>query len=271
MKATADDPQDRLARFASFARELSEAARRETLSRFTRDYVIEDKGSGPLHDPVTEADRAAELAMRRLIEQHCPGHGIRGEEFADRRADSRYSWSLDPLDGTRSYVCGLPTWTTLIALVEDDEPLLGLIDAPCLGETYIGCGGTTLLERGADREQLKTSNCTALDEARLSTTDPYLFQGAAADAFQRLRPAARTVRYGHDGYAYARLAAGTLDLVVECGLKPHDYDALIPVIRGAGGVFGDWRGGVDLSRGNVIAAATAELYEAAVMIMRDVE
>jgi histidinol phosphatase-like enzyme (inositol monophosphatase family) len=254
--------------FTTFARELAGAARRETLARFARDCRVEDKGSGGHFDPVTEADRAAESVMREIIEQNFPEHGITGEEFQERRGNDGHCWSLDPIDGTRSYICGLPTWVTLIALLADRQPVLGLIDAPCLDELYIGTTAGTVLERGGIATTIRASGCINLGEARLSTTDPYLFEGAGRSAFEQLRNAARTTRFGHDGYAYARLAAGTLDLVVECGLKPHDYNALIPVVRGAGGRIGDWRGGSDVAGGSLIAAATPQLYDAAVSIMR---
>jgi myo-inositol-1(or 4)-monophosphatase len=207
--------------------------------------------------------------MRSLIEGRFPQHGISGEEFDERVATSSYSWSLDPIDGTRSFMCGLPTWVTLIALLSDGEPVLGLVDAPCLDELYVGTASRTSMNRAGSTATLRTSGCSRLADARLSSTDPYLFQSAAAAAFKELTNASRTVRFGHDGYAFARLAAGTLDLVVECGLKPHDYNALIPVVRGAGGMIGDWLGEADFAAGNVIAAATPELYEAAVAIMRE--
>jgi myo-inositol-1(or 4)-monophosphatase len=210
------------------------------------------------YDPVTEADREAERVMRELIQREFPAHGIAGEEFADVPARGRYCWSLDPIDGTRSFICRLPTWVTLIALLDDGRPVLGLIDAPCLGERYVSAGS----------EELATSGCRDLQQARLSTTDPYLFEGADQERWQALRRRVRTTRYGHDGYAYARLAGGSLDLVVECGLKPHDYNALIPLVRAAGGSIGDWQGGDDFSAGNVIAAATPELFDAAVEAMR---
>lgn len=251
-----------------FAHALADAARRETLRHAAGSLAAEDKGGGVDFDPVTQADRDAERAMRALIERDFPNHGVVGEEYGETAANSPHQWVLDPIDGTRSYTCGLPTWTTLIALVEHGEPMLGLIDAPALDERYAGWGGECWLSSSGARASLRVSGCTNLAEARLSTTDPFLFVDRAADAFDQLRTAVRTTRYGHDGYAYARLAAGTLDLVVECGLKPHDYAALIPVVRGAGGVFGDWFGGSDFSAGDVIAAATPELYEAAVAIMR---
>ena len=252
----------------SFASYLADAARHVTLASAAGTIAVENKAEAGAFDPVTEADRAAEKAMRALIEEAFPDHGVAGEEFGEKAASGPYRWSLDPIDGTRSYTCGLPTWTTLIALLDDGRPVLGVIDAPRLDERYIGDGAASWCESGGKSNRLRSGGCTELGEARLSTTDPFLFSGKADDAFTRLRGAVRTTRYGHDAYAYARLAAGTLDLVVECALKPHDYNALIPVVRGAGGVFGDWSGGSDFSAGQVIAAATRELYEAAVEIMR---
>lgn len=244
------------AELVRFARMLAEAARRETLPRFTTAIAAEDKGKAGLYDPVTEADRAAEAAIRALIEAHYPDHGIAGEEFEIREGSSRYGWSLDPIDGTRSFICGMPSWTTLIALLEDGVPVLGVIDAPRLDELYVGHGDVALLNDAP----LRTSGCARLAEARLSTTDPYLLVGEEGEGFERIRQAARTTRYGHDAYGYARLAAGAIDLVVESGLQPHDLNALIPVIRGAGGIVGDWDGSDDFSRGRLVAAASAELF-----------
>jgi myo-inositol-1(or 4)-monophosphatase len=247
--------------FAAFASRLADAARAVTLA--AAELEIEDKSRGGVFDPVTQADREAEQAMRALIEAEFPDHGIAGEEHEDRPSKGTYCWSLDPIDGTRAFICGLPSWTTLIALLEDDSPILGLIDAPQLGERFLGDGKHAWL----NGEAIRTSACRALGTARLSTTDPFLFQGEEAAAFARLRGAARVTRYGHDAYGYARLAAGTIDLVAESGLKPYDWHALVPVIRGAGGVVGNWRGGADLSAGQILAAATQELFEEAVALL----
>lgn len=251
------------AELIAFAEELAAAARQETLHRWTAGCAIENKGSG-VFDPVTEADREAERAMRALIRERYPDHAITGEEWPDEHGTSAYRWSLDPVDGTRSFVCRLPTWVTLVALLRDDAPVLGLVDAPCLGETYVGLAGQATMTFRGQRTAIRASGCTRIAEARLSTTDPIMFDGAPAAAFDRFRRDVKTVRYGHDGYAYARLAAGSLDLVIESGLKPHDYNALIPLIKGAGATIGDWRGGEDFARGKVIAAATRALYDEAV-------
>lgn len=252
-----------LAALTSFALELGQRARKETLTRFRQSSTVDDKSAGGAFDPVTDADRAAEQSMRQTIAERFPTHGISGEEWPDHVGSSGFLWSLDPIDGTRSFICGLPTWTTLIALIDDGAPILGLVDVPCLDETYVGTRGEAWVIHQGQRSPLRTSGCTRLDEARLSTTDPDMFGGSAADAFQLLRSATRTVRYGHDAYAYARLAAGTIDLVVESGLKPYDYNALVPLVRGAGGTIADWQGTQEYGGGNIIAAATAELFEQA--------
>jgi myo-inositol-1(or 4)-monophosphatase len=202
-----------------------------------------------------------------MIRARFPDHGVSGEEYGDDLGSGRWSWSLDPVDGTRSFICRLPTWTTLIGLLDEGAPLLGVIDAPALDETYVGAGGEAWLIAASERAPLRASGCSRLAEARFSTTDPFLFDNAAA--FDRIRGAVRVTRYGHDGYGYARLAAGSLDLVIESGLKPHDYNALIPVIRGAGGHIGDWHGGTDFTSGQVIAAATRELYDEAVACLSE--
>jgi myo-inositol-1(or 4)-monophosphatase len=247
---------------------LADAARAETLRRSAGTVAVENKGSAGAFDPVTEADRDAELAMRKLIAERFPDHGISGEEFGHQPGSSTYSWSLDPIDGTRSYTCGLPTWTTLIGLLENGRPVLGIIDAPRLDERFVGHDVVSWTGSADAQTPLRVSNCSVVSDARLATTDPFLFEGADRAAFERLSAGVRTTRYGHDAYAYARVAAGSIDLVVETGLKPHDYHALIPVVRGAGGVFGDWSGGADFEAGQVIAAATKALYEAAVEILR---
>jgi myo-inositol-1(or 4)-monophosphatase len=253
-------------RLIDFAHRLADAAREETLPRWREGAAVDNKAVDEF-DPVTEADRQGELAMRALIEAEFPDHGISGEEFPDRVPQGPLCWSLDPVDGTRSFICGLPTWVTLIALLEDGRPVLGVIDVPCLDERYVGSAEGICFSRPGHAAPVGASGCTSLAEARLTTTDPYLFRGSERTAFERVRGNVRTTRYGHDGYGYARLGAGSLDLVIETGLKPHDYNALIPVIRAAGGVIGDWEGGEDFSAGKVIAAATVELYAAALAAM----
>lgn len=249
----------------AFAHQLADAARAETLLRWRRPCPPSDKGGDHGFDPVTQADVEAERAMRRLIEHRFPDHGIAGEEFGTRATQGPYCWSLDPIDGTRSFICGLPHWVTLIALLKDDRPILGLIDAPCLNERTIGFDGYAAMASTFGETRLATSGCASLAEARFSTTDPALLDPAA---FDRLRQRVQTARFGLDGYAYARLAAGSLDLIVEAGLKPHDLNALIPVVRGAGGTIGNWDGDDEFSAGKLIAAATPQLFAQAVETLR---
>jgi myo-inositol-1(or 4)-monophosphatase len=253
--------------FATFARELAGAARLETLPGCRSGLAgVENKLAGGF-DPVTEYDRNSEAAIRRLIEARFPDHGIVGEEFPDRPSAGRWSWSLDPIDGTRAYVCGLPSWTTLIALLDEGEPVLGAVDVPRLDELYLGQGGGARMFGGSEERRLATSGCRRLEEARLSTTDPYLFEGAEAQSFERLRRSARLTRYGLDAYAYALLAAGSLDIVAESGLKPHDYNALVPLVRAAGGAVSNWSGGSDLGAGQIVAAASQGLLEEACRLL----
>jgi myo-inositol-1(or 4)-monophosphatase len=259
---------EELSTFRAFMRELADAAQGETLSRSGLPIAAEDKGGGRGFDPVTEADREAERVMREMIEERFPDHGISGEEFPHKQAAGPFQWSLDPIDGTRSFICGMPTWVTLVALLDDGAPAIGLIDAPRLGERYLGDGESTLLISANGEVRLSSSSCESLADTRFSTTDPYLFQGAEADPFAELRKRVRTTRYGHDGYAYGRLAAGSIDLIVETGLKAHDYNALIPVVRGSGGVIGNWSGGDDFTAGQIVAAATPRLFEEAVTLLR---
>lgn len=255
------------ASFVDFALALADAARAVTMSASVK-LTAEDKNAGGAFDPVTEADRGAERAMRALIEYRHPNHGIKGEEYPERRARGRFVWSLDPIDGTRSFLCGLPSWTTLIALLDEGQPVLGVIDAPRMKERFLGMSDATRLIGDKGETVLKASGCARLDEARFTTTNPYLFEGAEKEAFEKLRAGARLTLFGHDAYGYARVAAGTVDLVAESGLKPHDYNALIPVVRGAGGVIGNWRGEDDFSAGQVVAAATQELFDEAVAVLK---
>ncbi len=254
--------------FAAFAEELADAARLEASCWNQAEWAVEDKGAdGAAFDPVTRADRAVEGVMRDLIANRWPDHGIEGEEFGMSVSSGRFRWSLDPIDGTRSFICGLPTWTVLIALLEGGRPVVGVIDAPSLGERFIGYGEIAEIVTQSGRRPLRTSGCRTLREARLSSTDPYLFVGSDRSRFERVRERVRLTRYGLDAYAYARLAAGGLDLVIENKLAPHDRNALVPVVTAAGGAVSNWSGGQDLSAGELVAAASKELLEEVVALL----
>ena len=246
----------------AFFVELSTVARAAIAEALAAGLIPESKDPAGF-DPVTEADRAAERAMRQAIEQAFPDHGIWGEEYGLTRGSSSVRWSLDPVDGTRALVCGLPSWAVLVGLIEDGKHIAGMIDLPAIHERLVAVNGRTL-RNGAP---VASSGCRTISDARWSTTDPFLFDGAEADAVARVRAAAKVARYGLDAMAYARVATGDIDLVVENKLMPHDIDALVAVVRGAGGHFGDWDGGADFSRGRVIAAATRELYDEAAVLL----
>lgn len=256
-----------LAEFAAFAERLAETARRQTLPRFRQKTAVFNK-AGLWYDPVTDADREAERAQRTTIEKIYPGHGVIGEEFGLSGGDSNWRWVLDPVDGTRAFVCGIATWATLIALEFDNEPVLGLIDQPFTDERWLAFDGRCSYHRSGETITAKTSGLTDLSKARISTTDPRptaYFTESEAKAFARVARATRLARFSLDAYAYGLLAVGELDLVMEAGLEHHDYAALTPVVKNAGGVITNWRGeplGTD-ERGEVIAAATEELHEAA--------
>jgi histidinol phosphatase-like enzyme (inositol monophosphatase family) len=175
---------------------------------------------------------------------------------------------LDPIDGTRAFIAGLPSWTVLIALSEDDQPRIGLIDQPHTEERFTGWPGGARYQRGSRTQTLQTRKTSRLADAILSTTDPFLFQGAVAQAFDALRRKVRLGRFGYDAYAYAMLAMGGIDLVVESGLQPYDVHALLPVVRGAGGVMTNWSGGECAGGGQIIAAANPELHAEALAVLK---
>ena len=227
------------------------------------DLATENKAAGGAFDPVTEADKAAERALRALIEAEYPDHGIWGEEYGWSREGAAIHWSLDPIDGTRAFVCGLPSWSVLVGLLEQGGHIGGMIDLPALGERLIGIDGEAFL----NGRETRTTGCATIAEARISTTDPALFDATHGEGWQRLYRAAPVKRYGLDAMAFARVATGGLDLACDAGLQPHDYDALVAVVRGAGGHVGNWRGGDDLTGGDVLAAASRQLYDEAVRLI----
>jgi histidinol phosphatase-like enzyme (inositol monophosphatase family) len=233
----------RLAELDAFLLELNRASAAVILPLFRGDHGIENKASRGDYDPVTLADKGAEAEIRRLIALHYPDHGVIGEEMGEDRPDAEFVWVLDPVDGTRAFVAGLPVWTTLIALRFEGQPVLGSIGQPFIGEVFIGqAAGSRLVTAGGERP-LKVRAGRPLAEAIIATTDPEAcFNAAEMAAWKQLRAASRLARLGCDAYAYAMVAAGTVDLVVESRLKSWDVEAAVPVIAGAGGLVTDWRG-----------------------------
>lgn len=251
-----------------FAARLADAARAAIRPLFRNRASVTNKRADGF-DPVTAADLAAERAMRNLIAAERPEDGIEGEEFGTEPSTSGFRWVLDPIDGTRAFMAGLPVWTTLIGWVDaEDHPWVGVIDQPVVDERYLGWPEGAALESKGERVELKVSTCTDLARALIATTDPYLFDERERRAWTELRRLAPVCRYGLDAYGYARLAAGTIDLVAESGLKPYDVAALMPVVRGAGGCVLDWSGTpATVAQGRILCAATRELADAALACM----
>ena len=255
----------------AFASQLADAAWQAIQPHFRNGADVSDKshlapeGSHKaVFDPVTAADTGAERAMRALIEAHYPQHGIIGEEFPAKDSASGFTWLLDPVDGTRAFIAGLPVWTTLIALCDPDGvPILGVIDQPVVGERYLGWPGGAAVQAAGTQTPLSVSACADLNEAVIATTDPFILQSAEQEAWARLRESAPISRYGLDAYAYARLAAGTIDIVAETGLQAWDVAALIPVVRGAGGLVTDWAGDTPRLGGQILCCASERLLEQA--------
>jgi histidinol phosphatase-like enzyme (inositol monophosphatase family) len=248
-----------------FMHDLADASGRAILPFFRAQFGLDDKARGGApFDPVTEADRAAEVVMRRMIRDAFPGHGILGEEFGSERLDAECVWVLDPIDGTRAFIAGLPTWGTLIGLKKGETAVRGLMHQPYLGERFTGDGRSAKLRGPAGERTLRTRRCADLSAALLATTDPRLFAaGEEAERFRAVQDTVRMTRYGTDCYAYCMLAAGQIDLVVEAGLKPYDICALIPIVEGAGGVVTGWDGGPATEGGRIVAAGDPRLHEAA--------
>lgn len=260
------DPEHK--RRVSIALELADLAAKETLPRFRAEHGERNKQDSGPYDPVTEADTRAEEVMREHLAKVAPDDGVNGEEFGIKDGKSGWTWYLDPVDGTRAFVAGLPSWTTLIACVQDETPLIGIIDQPYLGERYVGWTDGAFLDSSTGRTALSVSGKDRLTDAILSTTDPFILTPSERGAFEHLRATARLTRYGLDAYAYARLAAGTIDIVTEGGLQPHDVAALIPVVRGAGGLATTWRGQEAKLGAQIVCAASQEILEQALISLR---
>jgi len=226
-------------------------------------------GSEAGYDPVTAADRAAERALRAAISKRFPEHGIIGEEFPPRSGAGSHQWVIDPIDGTRAFIMGSPLWGTLIGLVENGVPVLGLMDQPFTRERFWAEQGRTHL-RGPDGKtcRLKTRECPSLAEAVLTSTHPDLFGSRLeAAAFARVKRRARMTRYGGDCYGYCLLAAGFVDVVVEAGLKPHDVVALIPIVEGAGGQITTWDNKPAMHGGRILATGDRRVHEEALGLL----
>ena len=257
-----------LSYLAAFGERLADAAAEKTLTHFRAALDVDNKDEQDF-DPVTQADREAEQAIRHLIEQDYPAHSILGEEFDEKIGDD-FQWVIDPIDGTRAYITGLPIWGTLIALNQKGHPILGIFDQPYTGERLIGQkDAPTVFKKGATHKPAQTRACTHIEDAICATTDPRFFINTAGEAeMNSLLARARLMRYGGDCYNYAMLACGQIDAVVEQGLKAHDIQALIPIIEGAGGLVTNWQGESAAQGGQIIASGDAVLHQELVTLFQ---
>lgn len=248
-------------KFIPFLNDVANEAAKVSLQYFKKSVNVENKGPKlkSTFDPVTIADKNTEKVIRENIRSHFPDHNIMGEEeaFEDKKSD--YTWIIDPIDGTRSYITGIPTWGTLIALQHHGKTIIGMLDQPYLKERYIGTTEGTLF----NGKSIKTRPCDTIFNATLSTTDPLqLFNGEEEqDKFFRVAAGAKMMRNGYDCYAYAMVASGFIDVVIESGLNAHDIQALIPIIEGAGGIVTNWIGEPVTDGGQVVACGDQRLHE----------
>jgi len=250
--------------FIKLAGRVADVCRPILLRNYRRKLDVTHKADA---SPVTEADQEAERAARAVIKETFPDHGLFGEEFGRERADAEFVWVIDPLDGTRAFVTGWPTFGTILALIRDGLPILGLVDMPVLDDRWIGyAGGRTTL----NGDVVTTRPCEDIGSAYLSTTSPAMFDTPdKMAAFDHLRSKAKSTTYGGDCYQYGMLATGFLDLVIECSLVEYDYLGLAPIIEGAGGVISDWRGEkLKMGSGDrVIASGDARLHEQVLSVL----
>lgn len=251
----------------STAAELADAARIATLLHFRSDGLTADNKEVLRFDPVTVADRLSETRMREILARRRPDDAILGEEFGLKAGTSGLTWVLDPIDGTRGYLSGTPTWGVLISVANGSGPIYGIIDQPYIGERFEGGFGRAQMVGPMGSKALRCRPARPLAEAILFTTFPEVGTPEEADAFRRVAPKARLVRYGMDCYAYALIAAGQIDLVIEAGLQAYDVQAPIAVIEAAGGIVTDWQGQPVHMGGKVLAAANAAIHAEAMALL----
>ncbi|MDA1089665.1 MAG: histidinol-phosphatase [Proteobacteria bacterium] len=254
-------------RFIALAEQLAEAARNVVMPHFRTPLAIDAKAD---QSPVTIADKDAEVAMRGLIEATFPDHGIIGEEFPNVRTDAEFVWVLDPIDGTQSFVTGKPLFGTLIALLQNGRPILGVLDMPALNERWIGVHGQPTTFNG---KPVTTRACESVEAAWLYATSPHMFKDAETSAYERLQKASWRAVYGAECMAYGLLANGYVDIVCEGTMDLHDYAPMVPIIEGAGGVITNWKGkplAADMGAGDdgtVLAAGDKRIHAAALELL----
>jgi len=254
------------AKLTTFLGQLADAASDSIMPHFRANMAVENKLDHGF-DPVTAADRDAEGAMRKLIGDVFPDHGIVGEEYGPERETADFVWVLDPIDGTRSFICGLPVWGTLIGLMKDGVPILGMMAQPFTGERFAGDTNRAWYTGPGGDRALAARQCVALDEAALFTTSPAILNEVDRADYDRVEARTRLARYGIDCYAYCMVASGHADIVIETGLQAYDIVALIPIIEGAGGIITDWSGGSAAAGGRVVAAGDRRVHAEALDLL----
>ena len=251
----------------NFACQLADLAGNTIMPYFRQELSVDNKLSGGSFDPVTVADKEAELRMREQIQSSHPGHGILGEEYGAVQGETGLTWVLDPIDGTRAFISGLPVWGTLIALHDGQRPVIGVMDQPFTGERFIASGNRSVLQQHGREKILQTRACNKLDQTIMMSTDPEMFDRSERRVQQQLASSVKLMRFGGDCYAYCMLASGCIDLVVEAGLSAYDIQALIPIIECAGGVVSDWQGNPADSGGQFVAASNHKLHAQALELL----
>lgn len=261
-------PSHDLGELVDFAVRLGDAAADAILPHFRSGAAVENKATKSAFDPVTEADRAGERAIRALIAEHYPHHGVRGEELPDHAGTGPFTWVLDPIDGTRAFITGMPVWSTLIGLLHDGAPLLGIMNQPFVEERFVGSPQGAFVENRLGRKALQVRRTTELSEAFIAVTYPG--PAISSDTYRRylaLEERTKEARRGGDAYSYCLLAAGHVDLALDARMDDYDIVALIPIIENAGGIVTTWTGESAVGGGNILAAATPELHSAALEIL----
>jgi len=239
------------------------------LPYFRSPLTIDHKEGLGRFDPVTEADRAGEQVIRKMIEATYPDDAIFGEEFGEKAGTSPYCWVLDPIDGTRSFITGIPLWGTLIGLTYEGQAIIGAMNQPYIGELFLGSPDGSFLLRNENKTRLKTRQCTEIGNALMGSTAPEIFTEIEdISAFERVKNAVKMTRFGGDCYLYSMVAAGQLDLVVETNLNSYDIAALVPVVENAGGIITTWEGGPASDGGRIVAAGCRQLHDAALEVLR---
>ena len=255
--------------FESTLHDLADRSASVILPFFRTKIAVEEKYEKGIYDPVTAADRQAEQIMREVITKKFPDHGIIGEEFADITPEAEHCWIFDPIDGTRAFIIGAPTWGTLIGLTHNEAPKLGMMNQPFTKERFWGGPAGSFHRHGSqDSQKLSTSNIGELENASLSSTAPEHFSKQSNwQRFQSLSAKSRMTRYGYDCYAYCLLAMGLIDLVAETDLATYDIAPLIPIVRGAGGIITTWDNEDPTKGGTILASANQQLHDKALEVL----